>query len=52
MRAFVNAPGTPAGIALCDVAEPDPAPDEAVVEARAVSLNRGELRLLGMRPEG
>ena len=32
--------------------EPQPAPNEALVEVRAFSLNRGELRLFQVRPEG
>jgi NADPH:quinone reductase-like Zn-dependent oxidoreductase len=34
------------------VDEPTPAPDEALVEVRAVSVNRGELRLVATRPNG
>jgi NADPH:quinone reductase len=37
---------------LSDVPEPVPAPDEALVEVHAFSLNRGELRLMQVRPEG
>ncbi|MFC8571681.1 zinc-binding dehydrogenase [Streptomyces sp. NPDC057245] len=32
--------------------EPEPRPDQAVVEVRAVSVNRGDLSLLGMLPPG
>lgn len=39
-------------IAMGDVAEPEPARDEALVEVHASSLNRGELALLGARPDG
>jgi NADPH:quinone reductase-like Zn-dependent oxidoreductase len=35
-----------------DVDEHSPAPDEALVEVRAVAINRGELRLLAARPAG
>lgn len=42
MRALVAAPGAPGGIEIRDVAEPDPISDQAIVEVRAVSLNRGE----------
>ncbi|GGV64899.1 oxidoreductase [Streptomyces longisporoflavus] len=34
------------------VSEPEPRPDQAVVEVRAVSVNRGDLSLLGMLPPG
>jgi NADPH:quinone reductase len=37
---------------LRQVAEPQPSPHEALVEVRAFSLNRGELRLFQTRPEG
>ena len=39
-------------IALRDVAEPEPAADEALVQVYASSLNRGELALLSARPDG
>jgi NADPH:quinone reductase-like Zn-dependent oxidoreductase len=39
-------------ISLIEVPEPEPAPDEALVEVRASSLNRGELALLAARPDG
>lgn len=35
-----------------EVEEPAPASNESVIETRAVSINRGELRLLAMRPSG
>jgi NADPH2:quinone reductase len=52
MRALVNTPGGAAPVEVREVAEPQPAPNEAVVEVRAFSLNRGELRLFQARPEG
>jgi NADPH:quinone reductase len=53
MRALVNTPGhSSPPVTLQEVAEPQPAPGESVVEVRAFSLNRGELRLLQNRPEG
>jgi NADPH2:quinone reductase len=42
VRALVAVPGVPGGIELRDVADPEPVPDQALVEVRAVSLNRGE----------
>jgi NADPH:quinone reductase-like Zn-dependent oxidoreductase len=55
MRALVAAPSAPGGIELREVQEPDPAPNEAVVEVGASSLNRGECSALqgakhGWRP--
>jgi NADPH:quinone reductase len=52
MLALVNTPGGSAAVELREVAEPQPAPNEALVEVRAFSLNRGELRLFQIRPEG
>jgi len=37
---------------LREVDEPSPARDESIVAVRAVSINRGELRLLSVRPAG
>lgn len=52
MRALVNAPGTEGGVELREVPDPEPGPGECLVRVEAVSLNRGELRLLDMRPKG
>jgi len=52
MLALINTPGGTAPVELREVAEPQPAPNEALVEVRAFSLNRGELRLFQIRPEG
>src|ERR671936_105175 len=52
MLALVNTPSAAAPVELREVPEPQPAPNEALVEVRAFSLNRGELRLFQIRPEG
>src|SRR2546430_4227908 len=39
-------------ISLTEAPEPDPGPDETLVEVHASSLNRGELALLAARPDG
>ncbi len=52
MLAIVNTPNGSAPIEIREVPEPAPAANEALVEVRAFSLNRGELRLMQTRPEG
>lgn len=52
MRGLVAAPGRPGNVDLRDVDEPSPAPNEAVVEARASSLNRGECTALQSAADG
>jgi NADPH:quinone reductase-like Zn-dependent oxidoreductase len=52
MLAVVNTPGGAEPVAIREIAEPDPLPNEALVAVRAFSLNRGELRLFQARPEG
>src|SRR5713101_6316806 len=50
--AVVNTPSAPIPVELREVGEPEPAAGEAIVEVHAFSVNRGELALLGIRPEG
>ena len=50
--AFVPAPDAPGRIALADVPQPEPGPDEALVIVEAYSVNRGELFLLEAPREG
>src|SRR6266481_7326311 len=52
MLALVNTPSGTAPVEIREVPEPLPAANEALVEVRAFSLNRGELRLMQTRPEG
>ena len=52
MLAIVNTPEGTAPVELREVPEPQRALNEALIEVRAFSLNRGELRLLQIRPEG
>jgi NADPH:quinone reductase len=52
MLALVNTPNDAGPVELREVPEPAPAANEAVVEVHAFSLNRGELRLMQIRPEG
>src|SRR4051794_22801135 len=52
MRALVADCSAPGRIALRDVTEPLTASGEVLVEVRAVSVNRGELRMLGTAADG
>ncbi len=52
MRALVAAPGRPASIELREVDEPNHEPNEAIIEVRASSLNRGECSALQSAPDG
>ena len=53
VRGLITDSAVPGGLRLAeDFAEPEPAPDECVVEVRAFSLNYGETILLKQRPDG
>lgn len=52
MRALVADSSAPGRIALGDVPEPVPASGEVLVEVRAFSINRGEMRMLGTAVNG
>ena len=49
MKALVTGASGPR---LESVAEPQPRPDQALVEVRAIAVNRGELALMGQLPAG
>ena len=52
MRALVTTPDGPEPVALRDVPEPVPGPNEVLVAVHAFSLNRGELRSVVNNGEG
>ena len=52
MLALVNTPRGNAPVELRDVAGSEAAANEAIIEVRAFSLNRGELSQLATRPQG
>jgi NADPH:quinone reductase-like Zn-dependent oxidoreductase len=52
LKALINRGEGGMAVDLVDVPEPEPGPGEAVIEVRAVSVNRGELRLLKARDRG
>jgi NADPH:quinone reductase len=52
MRALVADGSAPGRIAFRDVPEPVPAPGDVLVEVRAFSINRGEMRMLGTAADG
>ena len=52
MRALVADPKAEGGIAIHEVGEPEPARGEAIVDVRAISLNRGELNRLASAAPG
>jgi NADPH:quinone reductase len=50
--ALVTSPDSATGLRLAELGEPQSAPNEALISVRAASVNRGELRLLAIRPNG
>lgn len=51
MLALVNSKNPETLVELREIPEPHPAPDHVLVEIRAFSLNRGELRVLATYPD-
>jgi NADPH:quinone reductase len=52
MRALIAARSAPSGVSHAEAPDPVPGTAEALVDVRAVSLNRGEVRRLPQRAEG
>ncbi|HEU4319921.1 MAG TPA: zinc-binding dehydrogenase [Acidimicrobiia bacterium] len=52
MKALVCAGDGSANVVMSDLEEPTPSPDQLVVDVKAASVNRGELRLLQVRDRG
>ncbi|ANT53627.1 zinc-binding dehydrogenase [Mesorhizobium amorphae] len=52
MLALAISPDSPNRLKLAEIDEPNLCPNEALVAVHATSLNRGELRLLTIRPAG
>jgi NADPH:quinone reductase len=52
MLGYVTDSSAPAGIARRELPEPQPGPADVLVEVTAYSINRGELSLIGQRPDG
>jgi NADPH:quinone reductase-like Zn-dependent oxidoreductase len=51
MRAVVSTPGGARWAELRDVPDPEPGPDEVLVEVHAAGINRGELTLVQIRED-
>jgi NADPH:quinone reductase-like Zn-dependent oxidoreductase len=51
MKAVVSTPGTERWAELREVPEPEPGPDELLVQVHAAGINRGELALVQMRED-
>jgi NADPH:quinone reductase len=52
LLALVADHASPQGLSPREVPDPSPLPNQALVEVRATSLNRGEVRSLDRRPDG
>ena len=52
MHGFVTSPQAPGRLVVADLPMPEPGPGLAVVGGRASTINRGETRLIPVRPNG
>lgn len=52
MRALVTASDSLAGLSLGEVPDPDPRPEQVLIQVEAISLNRGEIMMLSGRQSG
>ena len=52
MIGHITEPSAPAGLDLREVPDPIAGPSDVVIQVRAYALNRGELHLLQLRPNG
>jgi NADPH2:quinone reductase len=52
VKALVTTEDSDFGLRMADVPEPEPRPGQALVEVRAVAVNRGELSMMAMLPPG
>ena len=52
MRAILVEPGAPGSLTLAEAAEPQPYPNQALVDVKAISLNLGEVRRAGRSTAG
>ena len=52
MLGYITDPNAPGGVDLRELPEPTAAPSDVVVDVRAYAINRGELHLLQLRPNG
>jgi NADPH2:quinone reductase len=53
MRGYITDPNAPGGLSLADdLPEPEPEPNELLLEIRSFGVNRGEIVLLQQRPDG